>query len=749
MGTAGERRSEHVHDHLKIDHGDDGHDKHGDDGHDKDDHDTGAGGVDGVGVGVGVAIGVAGRGNGRSAVRRWVVVGVAGASLVFAALATLTALAIPPFTSADEAQHTSYALDVGGGSLPVIDTPVRALLPGMPGIPADCVVTPEQVRLGLEAARARIARDADASRGPGSAAGFGEGSRGEPRPVESRQPRTTTSAVADRTDPARPTAAGAGAGASAGTVRPPSMALEMASAGGMPACARGPRGVHSNTQLTYTANHPPLFYAIESVPLEAGIHSGHPIAGFRAARLLNVVMGIAALAAVAWLVRELLPTRPDLAVGATAVMGTVGMFINSCGQIYNDGLSLATIIAGLAATVALLRRGPSAPRLFCLAVVVLAAAATRASGLLVAGLLLPAAGIAVALHTGGRWRRLGLGIATVAGGAAGVCAGIGWFYWRNDQLYGDPTASGLIAKMFPISEKPMTVDEILHSRTFAWAIYRGFYGRPRLLADGRDLTDGTKLVLLVLVTGLVLAALRRAARWCAARWPRAARGATGLDGKGDGAATGLLGSWPPGPWLTRPWLRRRAPGVVAWALIVLHVAVVAATLVGYVAAGGAWFARYLLPAVPIGALLLAAALAALPGARRGLPTVAAVAALATAAGVMTARELAFKLPALHLYDTVGRLRSALVLSGVPEPTFTLWTLGLVALLGLALLTVAMWSLSIAAVPTWPVPRSPGRLPHVGRAAVDRKDGAGDVGGRGTREEDRGLADVGLGVAGAP
>ncbi|WP_198946188.1 hypothetical protein [Pseudofrankia asymbiotica] len=699
-------------------------------------------------------------------------------------LATLTAFAIPPFTSADEAQHTSYALEIGSGSLPMIDTPVRSLLPGMPGIPADCVVTSEQARAGLEAARARLAHESGS--GHGSAAAPGAGTREEPRPGETGRPATSSPplvvpvvAETGATQPGRPTnggtgtasqpttgGAGAAPGPASGTgtvprptaggarsARPLSVAVEMASAGGMPACAHGPRGVHSNTQLTYTANHPPLFYAIQSVPLTTGIHSGHPIAGFHAARLLNVGFGIAALAALAWLVRELVPARPDLAVGAAAVMGTVGMFVNSCGQLYNDGLSLVTIIASLAATVALLRRGPSATRLLCLAVAVLAAAATRASGLVEAGLLLPVAGIAVALHTRGRWRRLGFGIATVAGGAAVVCAGVGWFYWRNIQLYGDLTASGLIAKMFPISEKPMTADEILHSRVFAWAIYRGFYGRPRLLSDGRDLTDGPKLVLLVLAAGLTLAALRWAARQCVALWARATRLLAARRAPAarspqlvpaaqlpapllalppareapDDSAPGLApepdpGSDPrPAPEpcparesalpgtrdLTARLLRvgrRRAPGVVAWVLIMLHVAVAGATLVGYVAAGGAWFARYLLPAVPVATLLLAAALAALPGARRGLPTVVAVAALAAMTAVMTGRELAFKLPALHQYDTVNRLRSALIVSGVHVPTFTLWTLGLAALTGLALLAAAMWSLSTAVVPTWPVPR---------------------------------------------
>ncbi|ADP84083.1 hypothetical protein [Pseudofrankia inefficax] len=668
-----------------------------------------------------------GGGGGAAVVRRWVALGVVGAGLVFAALAGLTALAMPPFTSGDEAQHTSYALDVASGTLPVLGTPVHAVLPGMPGIPADCRVTPEQARAGIEIARLGVnSRSHGTGRaGPAAVPGAVPGAtRDRGRTVKTVS--STVRATPDLLNPGRATPGPGGGSGSQGArtsavpastaSRPTSLAVQMSVDGGMPACARGSRGIRGNTQMTYTANHPPLFYAIEAVPLKIGLEAGHPIAGFRAARLVNIGFGILALVAVAWLVRELLPGRPDLAVGAAAITGVIGMFVNTAGQVYNDALAVLTITLALAAVVVVLRRGPSTGRLVVLGAAVLAAASTRASGLLAAGLIVPTAGIAVALHAGlsravpprdvpsppppradgtvvdeqetgrsserrGRlpvWRQVGRGAATTVAGVAVLVAGIGWFYRRNQSLYGDITGSGLIARMFPTSSSPMSIPQILRSEAFWSAIYRGSFGRVALIGEGPVLRPVPTLLLWVFAAGLLLAVARWVARW---------------------SLPGLDSGW-----------RSRTLAVVAWLLIALHVVVVTATLVGYVAAGGMWFARYLLPAIPIAALLLATALAALPFARRGLPTVLVVAGLGAFAAVMFTRELAFKYPVLARYHPARRLAAALVMSGVHSPAAVLWLLALCAGLGLGCLACSLWTLAGSAVPRWPLPRWPGGGP---------------------------------------
>jgi hypothetical protein len=527
---------------------------------------------------------------------------VAAAALVFTALAGLTALVVPPFSAGDEAQHTSYALDVADGTLPVLYTPVRSRIPGMPGLRADCVVSPAQARAAV-----RAGRPAD-----------------------------------------------------------------------LPRCTAGRNGMIANIDLTYTANHPPLFYLVEAAPLGAGEAAGHPLAGFRAARLVNVAIGITALVAVAALARVLVPARPDLAVGAAALTGVTGMFAGAAGQVYNDVLAVATTTAALSAAVVVIRRGPSRARLIALGVAVAAAAASRASGAVAALIALVAAGVGVALHAGEAsrlrseasrywWRRAGRGLATSLAGAAVVFAGTGWFYLRNRQLYGDLTGSGRVADLFPVRGGP-SVHEMLTSGRFWLIIYRGAFGRSNAV-NGLP-GDVATAVGVAFVIGLALAV----ARWLAGRL-----------------------TTPPPAWSPNP----TAGTVVAWGLVAAHTIAVVATLVGYVAAGGAPFTRYLLPALPVAALLLAMGLAALPGGRRGLPTLLAVGALVPTFVIMTSRELAFKHPPLRGLDLLDRFRTALAGNGLPAPDAVLGVLAGVFGVGALLLAVALWMLARAAVPRWP------------------------------------------------
>ncbi|MCM3885177.1 hypothetical protein ND747_16190, partial [Frankia sp. R82] len=264
-------------------------------------------------------------------VRRWTAVGVAGAALLFGALGLLVAAVTPPFASADEAQHTAYAFELAHGSLPELDTPIRAWLPDMPGLPVGCAASPAQARAAVDARAEQLCG------------------------VRLGRPLT-------------------------------------------------------EHDLVYTANHPPLFYVAEAVPLRLGVALGHPYAGFRAARMLDVVFGMGVVVATAALGRALLPTRPAVAVGAAGVVATVGLLVATSGQVYNDALATATVTGLLAMTVAVVRRGPTPGTLAGLALCGPAAAASRASGSVVLVALVPVIGIGIAAHTAGRpARRLACG----------------------------------------------------------------------------------------------------------------------------------------------------------------------------------------------------------------------------------------------------------------------------------------------------------------------------------------------------
>ncbi|WP_235949131.1 hypothetical protein [Candidatus Frankia alpina] len=110
---------------------------------------------------------------------------------------------------------------------------------------------------------------------------------------------------------------------------------------------------------------------------------------------------------------------------------------------------------------------------------------------------------------------------------------------------------------------------------------------------------------------------------------------------------------------------------------------------GYAAAGGAAFTRYLLPVL---AFVVAVSWRALPLGRRGLPTVVLVAALALLTLMMITRDLARRNPALAPLTPVDRLRTAWA-AEAPGPTdLALSALAGFALVGGVLLAVALWKL---------------------------------------------------------
>ncbi|KJE23804.1 putative membrane protein (DUF2142) [Frankia torreyi] len=545
--------------------------------------------------------GAAGRG---PAMRRWFVTGVAAAGLIFSSLGLLVAAVVPPFTGADEAQHTAYALELAHGSLPQLDTPVRARVPGMPGLPASCRASPAQARAAVDA-------HADGLCG-----------------------------------------------------------------------VRLGRGL-SNFDLVYTANHPPLFYAVEAVPLRTGEASGHPLAGFRAARVVNVLLGVGVVVATAALCRGLLPRRPGVAVGAAAVIGTVGLVVVTSGQIYNDTLAMATVTGLLAVTVALARRGPSPRILAGLAVLGPAAAASRASGAVALAAVVPAVAAAVALHTrGSRARRAGRGLAAAGGLLALTVAAVGWFYLRNQRRYGDPTASERIADMFPLGGAHPSIWQVLRNGDLWWYVYRGFFGRPTLVTGhAEQVAVG---IAVVTGAGLAAAALRACARRRSTGGAPSPSAADPSGGSGGGGGSSNSGGGGGG-------------AVVGWLLVAGHCLLVVATLVGYVAAGGASFTRYLLPMAPVLAIGVAASCRALPLGRHGLPTLAVVAAMAACTLVLIGRELAWKRPALAPLALPDRLRAAWALGGPGSPRVGLAVLAAAAIVAAALLAAALGKLGDPAV----------------------------------------------------
>jgi hypothetical protein len=353
-------------------------------------------------------------------------------------------------------------------------------------------------------------------------------------------------------------------------------------------------GRDASHRTIWTANHPPLYYALVAAPVRAGLDSGHPVRGVLAARLVSVGLSALGLIALAYVVLQLAPGRPRLAVAATGLVALLPSFISISARVYNDSLAFLTATLAIAATVVFVVRGPSAARLAAVAAGAGLAALTRASGLLVAGLAALAVLVAVwRTGEGSAQRRLGRAVAWAGTVGAVVAAVAGWFYLRNLSLYGDLTGSAALLDQFGRSPR-IPMGGLLTDLGF-WRLQQRRLWDVTNLLQGTDVRIARQLWLLGLVpvAGLVLVGVSRLVRPA-----------------GGGA--------------------RPDPGrTVAVGLCVALLGLLQLSQVQFVSAGGGGHVRYLFPGLVTVGLAAAAGLAALPGGRRGLPVVAMLLAMAT------------------------------------------------------------------------------------------------------------------------
>jgi hypothetical protein len=411
---------------------------------------------------------------------------------------------------------------------------------------------------------------------------------------------------------------------------------------GDPRLARVLRSRDAVHRTIWTANHPPLYYALAAVPLRIAEATAHPVGGVLAARLLSVGLSALGLLALAWVVLQLVPGRPQLAVAATGLAALLPAFINVAAVVYNDSLAFLTSTGALAAVVAFVVRGPSPGRLAAVAATVALAALARASGLVVASV----AGLAVLVTVwwagrGSAARRLARAVVWAGAVGAAVVAVTGWFYLRNRGLYGDLTGSAALLERFGRVPRAGVL-ELLGDGGFWRDQQRRLWGvTANLPGSGGRLSRRLWLLGLVPLAGLLVA------------------GAGWLHRRARGAAP------PPDP--------RRAFAV---ACCLLLLALLELTLAQFVSDGGGAHVRYLFPGMVAIGLTVAVGLAALPGGRRGLPTVAMLAVMAAA-------------------NLWVRWRYLGVL-GVPGPPLLLAAVVPLLLLGLGLQAVSLWRLRPAA-----------------------------------------------------
>lgn len=332
--------------------------------------------------------------------------------------------------------------------------------------------------------------------------------------------------------------------------------------------------------VQWTAQHPPLFYAMVAPIVGPLAEAGHHVAAVYAARAVNVLLsGVLVLVAhasarVICRQRSLVPTSLAFVVAMMAAKSLVG------GSGYNDLLAAVFATAAFGVAGATIRRGLDARTALALSLLASAAALTRLSaGIVVAVIAAVAAlvGLIRAVQGRGRWGPL---IGLALGGPALVLAAAGWFYLRNIELTGNLTGSN-----------------------FAWSVqYQGRVPKP---------------LWLVMVEPITWLRLPNLFWWAGQQPPRTTYVMTTM------VLTGLALVWAPlviaaigrvrsqgdlGDWADPTAADRWASGV----LLVAPVTVVVATQLVFASNGGGVYPRYLLPvSLPI-SLAIAAGLCARP-----------------------------------------------------------------------------------------------------------------------------------------
>lgn len=417
----------------------------------------------------------------------------------------------------------------------------------------------------------------------------------------------------------------------------------------------------------WTANHPPLLYAVLAGPMRLAEAAGAPLAGLYAGRLLVVASVAVGYLFVGWLATLLLPQRLGAAVAATGVAALVPNNLHIAGMLYNDGPAFAAITALLVAAVLMLRRGVSAKRLVALILLAVLAANLRTIGLAAAAGCAGAVAVAELLHGRGAVLRRALrGAAMAAGSGAVALASVAWFLVGvNLARYQSATGSAALLTLHQRSpaEELSPLARLVHP-DFLRLLANQYWGRLEA-----DATAGPSQPYLP-------PQLLQYSRWLLAAVL---------------VAVVLVAAWR---LLRGGWRRPSLAGIAAWALVLGWLAALVLSLSEWVQRGGGSHLRYLWPAVAGFGALAAVALTALPRRLGALAAIAFVAWQAVAAAIVLARFTArasIDCPGAEPCADVG-LRG-LAASTPVAAAVILAGAGLLALAGLAWWARSVWALA--------------------------------------------------------
>ncbi len=231
------------------------------------------------------------------------------------------------------------------------------------------------------------------------------------------------------------------------------------------------------------------------------------VLGIRLLRLVSLLMGAAIVVIVYATTRALFREEPALAWSAAAVVAFNPMFLFIQGSVHNDTLTNLLAALTIYGIVRYWEKGPSAARAAFIGLAAGLGILTKITFLFLG----PAVALALVARcwkdrqTNRNWWRLALKMLAIGGGIVLLIAG--WWFVRNQILYGDPTSMKLQASIWqPRENAPdfvVAFDELSFLRDSFW----GAFGFGQLLLH-RSVYTLLWIMDLLAVGGLLLWAMR-------------------------------------------------------------------------------------------------------------------------------------------------------------------------------------------------------------------------------------------------
>ncbi|MBN1953590.1 MAG: hypothetical protein JW900_00950 [Anaerolineae bacterium] len=263
-------------------------------------------------------------------------------------------------------------------------------------------------------------------------------------------------------------------------------------------------------------------------------------------RFLTIGFGAGTVILTYLTAREMFPGRADLALGGAALTAFTPMFLFVNSAANNDALAATIGCFTLLLSIRLVRDGLRGPiplwRYGLLGAVVGLFLLSKLSGL--ASLILLALLLAWVSFCRRSLRPLLVGLPIVVGIAVLIA---GWWFLRNWQLYGDPTALNVFVAIQGVRPSSPTLrDWWQEFGTFRWT-YWGLFGAVNVMAP-RWVYTFFDLLSLAGVTGFVAWAVRQV--------------------KAQAAGRGLLAAWRNASWwIPLLWLAILFASVIRWTVI--------------------------------------------------------------------------------------------------------------------------------------------------------------------------------------